>query len=345
MPEEIRIKHERLVERIRNALAGAGMPAPACDLEAEVMVEADLLGVPSHGVRMLPALLRAIREGRVVANPELKVLRERRATCVWDGGNGPGRAISVQAMESAVARAKQHGVGVCLVTRLSHWGRAHAYAFRAAQAGAVGICTTNAIPNMLAFGSSRPLLGNNPLAIGVPGAPGREPIVLDMAMSQAALGKLATFQREKRKVPANWGLDATGQASDDPGEILSSGKVLPFGEHKGAGLALMMELLTGALAGGLFSFEILGADVSGIDPGSSKLFLALDVEAFVERERFAQRVQAFADYLHQAEPGLEISLPGERGWRARAQNLAEGVPLHEEIVEQLRAVGVGLDWK
>src|SRR6185369_1596118 len=126
-------------------------------------------------------------------------------------------------------------------------GRAHAFACQAAQAEMIGICTTNAIPNMLAWGSTRPLLANNPLAIAVPRgnkAQPPEPFVLDMAMSQAALGKIGTFLREGKPVPAGWGLNARGKPSVDPAAILSSGKVLPFGGHKGAGLAFMMELLT-----------------------------------------------------------------------------------------------------
>lgn len=343
MANELRIKHRHLVQLIRAALANVGVPSPACDIEAQVMAEADLLGVPSHGVRMLPGLLLGIRDGRVAANPRVRITRERPAACVLDGDNGPGRFISVQAMQQAVERSKGLGVGACLATRLTHWGRAHAYAYRAAQAGVIGICTTNAIPNMLAWGSARPLLGNNPLAIAVPRGAGQEPVVLDLAMSQAAVGKIGTFLREGKKVPASWGLDASGQPCQDPAAILSSGKVLPFGEHKGAGLALMMELLTAALAGGLFSFEIGRADPSGLDPGSSKLFLALDVQAFTDQQRFAQRVEELLTHLHKAEPGLTITLPGERGWQTREHYLAEGIPIHPDIAVQLRAIGICLD--
>jgi LDH2 family malate/lactate/ureidoglycolate dehydrogenase len=342
MAKEFRIRHPDLVERIRQALAELGMAAPVCAVEAEVMAEADLLGVPSHGIRMLPGLMRGIRDGRVNPAPKTQITRERLATCVLDGDNGPGRFVSVQAMRLAVERAKTSGVGVCLATRLSHWGRAHAYACRAARAGMIGLCTTNAIPNMLAWGSSRPLLGNNPLAIAVPREPGQEPLVLDMAMSQAAVGKIGTFKREGKKAPPNWGLDASGQPSDDPAAILSSGRILPFGEHKGAGLGLMMELLTGALAGGLLSFEIARRDPTGLDPGSSKLFLALDVQAFAEPGCFARRVEDLAAFLRTAEPGLAITLPGERGWQTRDRYLAEGIPLHSEIVAQLEAAGVGM---
>jgi LDH2 family malate/lactate/ureidoglycolate dehydrogenase len=245
-------------------------------------------------------------------------------------------------MRHAVESAKTSGVGACLATRLTHWGRAHAYAYRAALRGVIGICTTNAIPNVVAWGSSKPLLANNPLAIGIPRGSDQEPIILDMAMSQAAVGKIGTFLREGRKLPPNWGLDASGRPTDDPAAILSGGRVLPFGDHKGIGLAIMMELLTGALAGGLLSFEIAKSNSSGQDPDSSKLFLALDVAAFIEPERFAQRVRDFISWLHQTEPGLEITLPGERGWRTREQYLAEGIPIHPDIVRDLREAGVTL---
>jgi len=339
MSDEIRIEHQKLIALIAQTLASVGVPAPNRDIEAELMAEADLLGVPSHGVRMLPLIVRSIRDGKANPNPQIRILRERAATCLLDGDNGLGRFVSVQAMNHAIARAKQFGIGACVATRVTHWGRAHAYAYRAALAGCVGICTTNAIPNMLAYGSTRPLLGNNPLAIAVPrGA--RDPIVLDLAMSQAAVGKIGTYLREGKAAPTNWGLDANGNPTSDPAAILASNKVLPFGDHKGAGLALMMELLTGALSGGLFSFEVFQREQSGLDPNSSKLFIALDVGAFVDQDRFAQRVDDLLAWLRDAEPGVTITYPGERGWHTRDQNLRDGVPIHREIVEQLQGIGV-----
>lgn len=170
----------------------------------------------------------------------------------------------------------------------------------------------------------------------------RDPIVLDMAMSQAAVGKIGTYLREGKPAPANWGLDANGKPTNDPAAILASGKLLPFGDHKGAGLALMMELLTGALAGGLLSHETAQSDSTGLDPNSSKLFIALDVDAFVDRERFAERVDDLLAYLRDAEPGLNVTLPSERGWQTRERYLRDGIPIHREIVEQLKAIGIVL---
>lgn len=207
----------------------------------------------------------------------------------------------------------------------------------------IGICGTNAMSSMLVPGSSRSVLGNNPLAIAVPRGRGKDPVVLDMAMSQAAVGKIGTYLREGKQVPLGWGLDSSGNPTNDPAAILSSRKFLSMGEHKGAGLAVMMELLTAALADGLMGHEIVQMDRSALDPGSSKIFIALDVDSFVERERFQQRVDDMLAHLHSAaDSGNEVLYPGERGWRARDQYLAEGIPIHPETVSQLQAIGMSI---
>ncbi len=340
MPE-IRIAHRDLIQLVSKALGAEGVPCPVRDVEAELMVEADLQGVPSHGVRWLPGLVRAIREGRANPNPELRFLRERGAVCLMDGENGPGRYVALKAMEHAMGRARSFGAGVCLASRTTHWGRAHAYACRAARGGMIGLCTTNAIPNMLAPGSPGPLLANNPIAIAAPRGRGRDPVVLDIALSQAAVGKVGTFMREGRRVPENWGLDKAGRPTSDPAEIMASRKFLPMGEHKGAGLAIMMEILTGALCGGLFSHEIARLDSSALDPNASKLFLAIDIASFVDTESFAARVEDLVGYLHDsAGNGAEILYPGERGWQTRDRYLVEGIPIHPEIAAQLQSIGV-----
>ena len=203
--DEIRIPYNRLCQAVAGALTVAGVPADMAELEAHVMVEADLQGVPSHGVRMLPGLLQAIRDGRVQAVPKVRLLREFGATCLLDGDNGPGRIVACRAMDQAIERAKQFGTGVCLAILTSHWGRAHYYATRAARQGMVGICTTNGMPCMAVWGAKSRVIGNNPLAIAIPRGRGRGPVVLDMAMSQAAVGKVGTWLREGREVPGNLG--------------------------------------------------------------------------------------------------------------------------------------------
>ncbi|GAA5166401.1 Ldh family oxidoreductase [Viridibacterium curvum] len=336
--DTLRIPYDQLCAAVQAAMEAHGLPAEVARIEAQIMAEADLHGTPSHGVRMLPALLRGFDEGRAKTQPNVRVLREFGAISVLDADNGPGRYIAAMAMEKAVERARQFGVGVCLATRTTHWGRAHAYALRAAQAGCIGFCTTNAIRTMAAWGATSAVIGNNPIAIGVPRAAGENPVVLDMAMSQAAVGKVATFLREGKPLPAGWGVDAQGQPTTDAKAILG-GAVSPMGGHKGAGLALMMEFMTAALGGGLFCTDVTGSG-GAVETDASKLFIALDIAAF-GAEDFGARVERYLDYLRQDASSREAFLfPGERGWEEAARNLRNGVPLHAEILAQLRQAGV-----
>jgi LDH2 family malate/lactate/ureidoglycolate dehydrogenase len=337
-----RFRPETVRRALADVLAREGVPPQVREIEAALMVEAELHGVPSHGCLMLPRLVFGFREGRAKPDPRVRLVRETAAACVLDGDLGPGRFVGVQGMRAAVDRARRVGIGACLATQTTHWGRAHAYACVAASEGFIGICTTNAIPNMLAASSSRPVLGNNPLAIAAPRGGGRPPVVLDIAMSQAAFGRVATARREGRSVPLGWGLDAGGNPTRDPAAILASNGLLPMGGHKGAGLALMLELLTGALGGGLFSQEIVEADTSGLDAGASKLFVALDVGAFGDRERFEHRVEDLADYLRSNPAGEDLLLPGERGWRTRAEYERDGIPVHPDVIAQLAEIGFAL---
>lgn len=337
MSDAIVVPYEILVKKIYDRLVLAGIAQDQALIEAEIMSEADLLGVPSHGVRMLPPLLKAIAEDRVTKNPQFISVRQFGAIAVLDCNNGPGRYASQKAMQQATTLAQEFGVGVCLAKNTTHWGRAHAYANRAAQAGFIGICTTNAIPTMALGGAKKAVIGNNPLAIGIPGANSAEPIVLDMAMSQAAVGKVGTWLREGKTLPGNWGLDANGNPTNDAKAILG-GAVLPMGEHKGAGLAVMFELLTAALAGAAFTQQIRSNDSSGLDPQASKIFIALNPAAFIEPVAFQQQTAAFIAYLK--EDAAPFSYPGERGWETRDKQLATGVELHNEIVQQLNCVDI-----
>jgi LDH2 family malate/lactate/ureidoglycolate dehydrogenase len=339
--DELRIPIATLLATVRDALVACGVPPKVATVEAEIMTEADMHGVPSHGVRMLPGLLAGLRDGRVKADPSGRLLRDQAAVCVMDGESGPGRYLSAVAMAAAVERARRFGIGACLASRVSHWGRAHAYASRAAQAGCIGICTTNAITSMAAWGATHRVIGNNPLAIGIPGEQLGEPLVLDIAMSQAAVGKVGTWLREGREVPPGWGVDAAGKPTTDAKAILG-GAVTPLGGHKGAGLALTMELLTAALAGGLLGNE-LDVDRSGLDPGSSKLFIALDIGAFGDPARFRSRLHDLLKHLDaNAGETTPFQWPGQRGWQHYRDSLESGVPLHPEIVAQLRAAGLAL---
>jgi LDH2 family malate/lactate/ureidoglycolate dehydrogenase len=327
-----RVSLDRLTGWIRAVLEMEGVPRAIARAEAEIMAEADLHGVPSHGVRMLPGLVQGLRDGRATRDPQLRMLRDRGAVLMLDCDRGPGRFTSAHAMGRAVGRAREHGIGFCLAINTTHWGRGHAYALRAARNGMVGVCATNAMTNMTAWGSDRPVLGNNPLAIGVPRRP--EPVVLDMAMSQAAVGKIGTWVREGKRAPLGWGVDSAGQPTDDPARILESNRLLPSGDHKGAGLAVMLELLTAGLSGERLSQEMVQADSSGLDPRATKFFMAIDPECLGGLATLEGRVEDLSAWLHE-HAGVPVTLPGDRGIETRKKYLEEGIPIHEAIVSAL----------
>jgi LDH2 family malate/lactate/ureidoglycolate dehydrogenase len=314
-------------------LEQAGLSRTQARCEAELMIDADQMEVPSHGLIMLPRLLAAIESGVINAQALPIIELEFAALCMKNYGNGLGRVSALDAMNSAIERARNYGVGVCVAKNTTHWGRACTYAEHAAGQGCIAICTTNAIPSMTAGSATNAVLGNNPLAIAVPGNP---PIVLDMAMSEAAVGKIATYLREGKDIPKHWGVNEDGEPSAQPEQVLK-GAVSPMSGHKGSGLAIMLELLTSALSGGPSSSQLAGQHQAGVDANATKIFIAIDAIRFGSIDDYKARVTTFINYLKGAAP--QFLYPGERGHNARQKNTCS-VPLHKNIVAALKKASV-----
>jgi len=310
-------------------------------ISAEVIVEANLCGVDSHGVRMLPGFVTLVRNGKIKPQARIQVIRETPVIAHLDANLAPGHVVSVQSMKMAVKKAKTSGIGFVLVRNSTHWGRAAYYPVLAAREGCAGICFVNTESNMPYWGTRAPRIGNNPLSIGVPRASG-EPVVLDMAMSQAAFFKIVLYNREGKKVPLGWGVDEQGRPTDDPATILKSKRLVPTGQHKGSGLALMTDILTGILSGGMFCGELLG-EAKGMphSTGYAQAFMAIDIAFFLSLEAFQRRVDELVAYVKGGPPaeGLsEIHIPGERSWRERALREKVGIPLDEITLGELRTL-------
>ena len=191
------------------------------------------------------------------------------------------------------------------------------------------------------WGAREPRIGNNPLSIAAPRASG-EPVVLDMAMSQAAWGKIVMYSQGARKVPLGWGLDEEGRPTDDPAAILKSKRMIPMGQHKGSGLSLMIDIMTGILSGGKYCGEL--SEQGKGQPwatGYSQAFIAIDIASFIPLEEFQRRVDELVSYVkgaQTAEGFSEITIPGERAWTERALWHKEGIPLDEITFRELRTL-------
>lgn len=329
------------------AFETVGVPSADAALVAETLVEADLRGVHSHGVWWVKSYTERLRRGGTNPRPQLTVLRETPAMVLLDADAGLGQVSSVRAMQLASEKAKQSGVGVAGVHNSNHFGAAAHYAQLAAQQSQIGFATTDAEPTMAPWGGAGKLVvGNNPLAYAIP-VDEEFTLVLDMAQSVVAWGKIFLAAQRGEKIPTTWALNADGEPTEDPHEAMT-GVLLPVGGYKGYGMALVMQVLSSVLSGSTFGPTMPPMADPGTPQGHGHFFLALDIAHFVPLEEF-RRSMAQVVAEQRAAPlakGVDrIYLPGEIEHLKRQERLISGIPLETYVVDALRQVGdeLGID--
>ena len=302
-------------------------------LVAETLVEADLRGVASHGVQRMTTYANSLRRGAMVAQPTIGVVKDSGWALVVDGGGGMGQVAAQRAMDLALERAAESGHGAVSVRNSTHCGAMAFWALQAIPQKAIGTAITNAGINMMPTGGREKMVGNNPVAYAVP--TGREvPLVLDMATSVVAGGKLDIARIKGQSIPLGWAVDKDGQPTTDP-VAARGGALLPVGGPKGYGLAVVLDVFCGVLSAGRFG-RGLGM------PGSSHFFEVMSVEAFDEYDEFVARMGDLIDQLHACRPaeGSEgVLVPGEIEHRLRERHLKEGLPMEETLVKELSELG------
>jgi LDH2 family malate/lactate/ureidoglycolate dehydrogenase len=258
-----------------------------------------------------------------------------------DGDNGLGIIVGVKAMREAIRAAKQHGVALATARNSGHFGAAGYYARLASARGFIGLVCSNAGPAMAPWGSLTPYLGTNPMAFAAPGGL-EDGVTLDMATSQVASGKVNLARLAGRLIPLNWATDSLGRPTDDPATALA-GLMQPLGGYKGYGLALMIEILAGVLAGAAIGPHLFDGPSNGrVSHNVGHFFMALDVELFMPLAEFEQRMRQMADEIHQAElaPGAQrVYLPGEIERETAERREREGIPCPKHLIADLKQVG------
>jgi len=316
----------------------AGLSAEDAAISADCLVAADLRGTHSHGVIRLPFLVRRLAQGGANPAPQIRVLRDAPATALLDGDGGLGAVTAHRAMTLAMEKAARSGVGLVLARNSDFIGTCAYSAMLALEKDMIGLTWTNGAPGMAPWGGRRNAIGNNPLGIAVPA--GRcPPVVLDMAMSVSAGGKVRLAAKRGEQIPSGWILDQEGHDTQDPAALEAGGTLLPLG-HKGFGLAVIGEILAGVLGDASILGEIppwFSAPERRV--GSGHLHLAIDIAAFRSPDGFRQRVDQMAETLKgtpRREEAQEILLPGERAARSEAARILSGVPIPPEIALDLR---------
>jgi LDH2 family malate/lactate/ureidoglycolate dehydrogenase len=320
--DAISIAAEQLQALVARLFVAAGLPANAARIVAGGLVEADLEGLASHGVMLTDMYVERIRRGSVSTKQTAEIVSDRAGAVVLDAGHALGQLTGDQAMAIAVERARRHAAGIVAVRHAFHFGTARRYALQAAAVDCIGIVACNTRPLMPAPGGAERLVGNNPLAIAVPSA-GPIPIVLDMATSEAAMGKIRMAEKSGTPIPPNWAVKSDGSPTTDPAEAIA-GMLLPSGGPKGFGLAFVIDLLCGLLCNGAFGSAVrpLYGDFA-VPYDCSHLFIAVDVAHFVDPVTFRAAAATAADRVRagrRAAGVAQLFTPGEPEWRRRQQS-------------------------
>ncbi len=342
MSTHIIVDHRDLTRRVAGLFAETGVPETQAGGIAEILVESDLRGIESHGVNFAPRYLRGFRRGLLNPRPNLSYVRERGATAVLDADNGLGFVSARHAMERAIALATEHGVGAVTVRNSNHFGMAGFYAMQALEAGMIGHATTDGPPHTVIWGGRDPVVCNNPIAWAFP-TPAPPPVVVDTALT-GVKEKIRLAAARGEAIPPGWAVGPDGAPTTDP-KVALEGALLPIGGHKGSSLITANELLCGALAGALFSFEISPALVMGADHhdrwGCGHFLMALDVSAFDDPAAFLARAGDFCAKMRAATPARGVDrvyLPGELEWLTAQERRERGLPVARATLDALDAV-------
>jgi 3-dehydro-L-gulonate 2-dehydrogenase len=335
----LRVSYQELLDTLFRVLLKQGFAPDSARRCAQLFADSNRDGVYSHGLNRFPRFLSMIQGGLIDIRAEPTLISSSGALERWDGKSGPGNLNAYQCMERTIALSREHGVGCVALANTNHWMRGGSYGWQAADAGVLGICWTNTLPNLPPWGASDPRVGNNPLVIAVPRPKGH--IVLDMAMSQFSYGALASYRMRGELLPVDGGFDAAGRLTRVPEAIEASNRPLPIGFWKGSGLALMLDLLATLLSGGKATHQITA------DPDRettlSQVFIALNpaqLDQSQGRGLACQAADQIIEYF-QGSPhsdGALLRYPGQRVLNTRKENLENGVPVDPSIWQQLQAL-------
>lgn len=333
----MRVSYEEMKHEFKRILLDKGFDEESAEQAAVSFTDNSCDGVYSHGVNRFPRVVQFIEKGYIKPNVKAKKISGFGALENWDGNLGLGNLIAKQAMDRAIDLAGQYGIGCVALKNTNHWMRGGAYGWQAANAGCIGICWTNTMPNMPAWGASDRRIGNNPLIMAIPRKEGH--IVVDMALSQFSYGKIEEYKLKNQSLPVPGGFDSEGEMSTDPAEIEKTWRVLPVGYWKGSSLAIVLDLIAAAISGGLSTEEVgeLGDDEYGV----SQIFIAIDPKKLHDQESIEQVLNSSIDYIKSSVPATEdgeVYYPGERSKSIREGNLKYGIPVDEEIWKKIKSL-------
>jgi len=335
--ELLRVASDELQHWCVRKLTSVGVPEDHAKITADVLVQANLRGVDSHGVLRVEHYIKKIAAGGINPVPKIGVNRTGPVTAIVDGDDGLGHVVACRAMETALDLAEEHGVGVVGAVNSSHCGALSYFVEMATKRNMIGVVMSNTDKGAVPHGGREPFFGTNPMAFGFPSRR-HPPIILDMATTTVAFGKILDHKLKGKPIPPDWGVDREGESVTDPDKVYA---MRHFGGAKGYGLALVVDVLSSVLFGGAFGphVEKMYAEDLSRKRKLAQFFMALNPAFFTETDAFLDTMDRMIDEIHAAPPARgfdRVLVPGEPENLTKEQRLKEGIPLPEDLVRYLR---------
>lgn len=331
-----RVSYDELLNEFKRVLASRGFDEKPATDAAVVFAQNSLDGIYSHGINRFPRVVSYLDKGEIKPENIAACVEAKGAIERWDGHRGFGPLNAKMAMDRACVLAKEYGVGVVALGNNNHWMRGGTYGWQAADHGCIGICWSNTQPNMPAWGGQDKKIGNNPFIFAVPKANG-EHVVVDCAMSQFSYGKIEEAKLKGAQLPVPGGYDEDGNLTTDPAAIEKSWRVLPMGYWKGSGISILLDLISTVLTDAN-SVQKIGT--FGDEVGLSQIMIAIDPGKFQSADVTDAIVDELVADIHSSvtvQEGGKVFYPGEIEMETRKDNRANGIPVIDEVWEQIKA--------
>lgn len=347
-----RFRNEDLIEFSKQVFMHFGIPTQDAETAAKVLGLSDLRGIDSHGVARLHTYFEMLTLKRINPTPKIKIVRERKSACTVDGDNGLGLVVGPQANAIAMDKAAQYGSGWVSVCNTNHYGIASYYSLKALERDMIGWSMTNTTKLVAPLWGAERMLGTNPISIAFPGYK-NPPIVVDLATSAAAYGKIEIARRKGQAVPKGWIIDHSGNMSTAPDDMINGGALLPLGSerelggHKGYALSAMVDILTSVLSGanwGPFAppFALRQEIPSrSVGKGIGHFFGAMEIEGFMDATEFKKRIDEWIEVFRNTKPAAGTSgviIPGDPEHEEEAIRKVQGVPLVAPVIADLEDI-------
>jgi ureidoglycolate dehydrogenase (NAD+) len=333
---DVLVKYDVLTKLVTKKLTKAGLIEKHAEVVADVLVHADLRGVSSHGVMRTEHYVTRIQAGGMNVSPMFSIKETGPCTAIFDGDDGMGHVVMKEAMEYCITVAKEKGIGMITVMNSSHCGALSYFVEQATAENLIGVAMTQTDKAVVPFGGREPYFGTNPMAYGFP-AKKHDPVILDMATSNVALGKILHARDQGISIPDDWGVDKAGNPTTDPHQVEY---LLPFGGPKGYGLGMVVDIMSGVLAGTAFGPHI--TKMYGDYEKKRKLghfVLVIHPAYFTDLDRFLTNVDQMIEEIHQVKPRKgfdQVLVPGEPEQILYKKRIKEGIPISASIYEYLQ---------